>query len=267
MRRATLLLTGAVFLGSTAITAAADLGSYKDEPVITAYGPSWGGLYIGASVGFGVGDTSHEFDIQTDLVNVDDEDGPLVDLIEGLLSGGHDLNGAVYGAHLGYNWQMNKTVFGVEVGIFGSEIDGEDDFGPLALFNAKTDLEYYGRLIGRVGYAEGSTLFYGFGGLAWGDVTTTFSLLNVAEIAEVETDHVGWTAGVGLEHAFNDRFSVRVEYAHVDLGEESEGLGELGLGDLGSIGFAEKVDVEFDTIKVGASYKLFGPERGLESYK
>lgn len=275
------MLAGAALLGSVGFASAADLetyGSTKDAPAVVAYGPSWAGLYVGASVGFGVGDTTHNLNI--DIDRRDEEQAPqpsgdvaeasfatqesevdFIDLLEDVFSGGHDVNGAVYGLHIGYNLQYNKTVLGIEAGIFGSDINGEDDFGLGGSFNAETELDYYGRVIGRLGYAEGNTMFYGFGGLAWGDVTTTFRFLNIAEVAEAETSHVGWTAGVGLEHAFNDRFSVRIEYAHVDLGEESADA------DFHHGTVSEDIDLEFDTIKIGASYKLFSREPSLEPYK
>ena len=68
-----------------------------------------------------------------------------------------------------------------------------------------------------------------------------------------EETHVGWTAGLGLEHAVNDRFSARVEYSHVDLDEESTSLSYRGE----AVPFVkDDVDLSFDTIKIGASYKF-----------
>jgi outer membrane immunogenic protein len=74
--------------------------------------------------------------------------------------------------------------------------------------------------VARVGYAHGNSLLYGFGGIAWGDVDTS-SILDTGETyLSGATDHVGWTAGVGVDYALSERFSVRVEYSYVDLGEE-----------------------------------------------
>ena len=59
MNKFTVMAAAAAFVGGAAVANAADLGgSYKDAPVDN-YGPgySWAGLYVGASAGFGVGDT------------------------------------------------------------------------------------------------------------------------------------------------------------------------------------------------------------------
>lgn len=80
------------------------------------------------------------------------------------------------------------------------------------------------------------------------------------------TDHMGWTAGLGVEYAFTDRFIIRAEYSHVDLGEESACLGTVDY-DVGRSSFDNGVDVEFDAIKIGASYKLSGYDHGIEPLK
>ncbi len=241
MQKVAVLAAAVALVGGANIAKAADLGgSYKDEP-IASYGPaySWAGLYIGGSAGFGVGDTSTTLGI--------DKLGS-VELFD------YDLNGAIYGAHVGYNFQRGNIVFGVEAGINGTDMDGSDSLsiiGPVAL-KSEREIDYYATAVARLGYASGKTLFYGFGGVAWGDVTSKASVLGFGLDDQTET-HVGWTAGLGIEHALSDRFSVRVEYSHVDLGEETT---SYSLGD--RITIDKDVDVKFDAIKIGASYKFGG---------
>ncbi len=211
-------------------------GSLKDAPVVQTYVPDWGGLYIGGSAGFGVGDTSGE------LVGIP------------LLQSKYDVNGAIYGAHIGYNWQRGDIVYGLEAGYNGSAIDGSSSC--VLLLNCQRELDWYATGVARLGYASGSTLFYGFGGLAWGNVSTEIGFLSPAvPFLEGDESHFGWVAGVGLEHAFNDRFSVRVEYSHVDLGEEDTTLNFVGGG---TLPVDDSVDLSFDAIKIGVSYKLTG---------
>ena len=234
MRKLTLMAAAAAFVGSAGFAAAADLGgSYKDEP-IASYGPSysWAGLYAGASAGFGTGDTEST--------------------VEGFSIADYDVNGAIFGAHLGYNFQRGNFVIGVEAGINGTDMDGSDSIlGPVLV--SERELDWYATAVARLGYASGKTLFYGFGGVAWADVTTKATIL-ATETFESEDTHVGWTAGLGIEHAIDDRFSVRVEYSHVDLGE-GEGL-------LSEVGLDHDVDLKFDAIKIGASYKFGGGSYG-----
>lgn len=232
MLKFTAMAAAAAFVGGMSIANAADLGdSYKDEPV-ASYGPSysWAGLYIGGSAGFGTGDTETT--------------------IEGESLFDYDVNGAIFGAHVGYNFQRGNVVFGVEAGINGTDMDGADQIlGPV--LSSERELDWYATAVARLGYASGKTLFYGFGGVAWADVTTKAGLL--FETAESEDSHVGWTAGLGIEHALSDNFSVRVEYSHVDLGEGDGLLSEY---------VDHEIDMKFDAVKIGASYKFGGGSYG-----
>src|SRR5688572_567380 len=73
-------------------------GSTKDGPV--AYGPavSWAGLYAGASAGYGWGAGKQLSDGRFET----------------------DLDGAVYGAQVGYNFQRDNIVFGGEASFNGA---------------------------------------------------------------------------------------------------------------------------------------------------
>jgi outer membrane immunogenic protein len=246
---------------------AADLhgGSLKDAPAAyDAPAAIWAGLYVGGTVGFGVGNTTGQLKKDSK-----EEDGPdpesaamLVDVgdsgpdFASLFSSDYDVNGAIYGVHVGYNFQRDNLVFGVELGLNGTDINGSDACGLFGLAKCERSLDWYATTVGRLGYASGRTLFYGFGGLAWGEVQTDISLFG--HNLNGEETHVGWVAGLGIEHAMSDRFSVRVEYSHVDLGEEDHSLGD---------GLSSEVDLSFNAIKVGASYKLTGGHEALESLK
>lgn len=253
MNKFTVMAAVAAFVGGATVANAADLGeSYKDAPVEN-YGPgySWAGLYVGASAGFGVGDTSTAISNITLFRELD--------IPGSFKAADYDLNGAIYGAHVGYNFQRGNIVFGVEAGINGTDMDGSQGLLTSAIASER-ELDWYATAVARLGYASGKTLFYGFGGIAWADVTSRLAILGTT-LAEDEETHVGWTAGVGIEHALSDRISVRVEYSHVDLGEETT---SYSVGDFAS--FDKDVDVKFDAIKIGASYK-FGGRDHLEAMK
>ena len=246
-------LTGAAVIGLalasgfafSATANAADIyggrGSVKDGPV-AAFGPNWAGLYVGGSAGYAFGDSSLSIVGQT--VDVSPE-------------------GATLGAYLGYNFQRGPIVFGVEASLNSADVS--DTFavvGDEAFASSSTELTWYGTAVGRLGYSTGNTLFYGFGGVAFGNVKTRFDA--VAEEATFGTEdeqmHVGWTAGAGIERAFTDRVGVRLEYAHVDLGREDT------FGALAGLGGEISNDLSFDTVKLGVSYKLTS-EDALESLK
>jgi outer membrane immunogenic protein len=260
----------AALVGMAGAVHAADLGgSYKDGPApVASYAPIWAGLYVGGSVGFGTGDTSGKltdfnYDRKDDYptysaMEVESEGGDYG--LSSLFSSDYDVNGAIYGVHVGYNFQRDNLVFGVEVGFNGTDIDGSDNVGLFGLVKSERELDWYATAVARLGYASGKALFYGFGGVAWGTVETTLSAFG--ESVSGDSDHVGWTAGVGIEYAMTERFSVRVEYSHVDLGEETATL-DLGHG----FSVDDEVDLSFDAIKIGASYRFGGGDHGLEPLK
>jgi len=160
---------------------AADLnsGSLKDGPVVQSYGPNWSGLYIGGSAGFGVGDTSDK--IKLDGIERDREravDYKGYGIVERLLQSQYDVNGAIYGLHAGYNVQRGNLVYGLEFGFNGTAMDGATPCVVVGF--CQRELDWYATGVGRLGYASGNSLFYGFGGVAWGDVKTSIGIASPA---------------------------------------------------------------------------------------
>ena len=177
------LVSGAVALiaaGWMASAQAAD-PSYGWRAPYTVNQPlnlySWAGLYLGANVGYAWGSVDHS---------------PTKP------------SGFVGGAQVGYNWQTGPWVFGVEGDIQATGAD--DTFAPWKFSNP-----WFGTVRGRAGYALSNILFYGTGGLAFGDLRgETFGL------SESHTT-AGWTAGAGAEFGFASNWSAKVEYLYVDL--------------------------------------------------
>jgi outer membrane immunogenic protein len=261
MRKLAFCAAAAACLVMAAPAMASDMydGSMKDAPVEPiVHAPIWAGLYVGGTVGFGTGDTSGKLDIDTPVLQ------GLADAVEDLLATDYDVDGAVYGALIGYNWQHGSKVFGIEAAINGSDIDGSTDCGFIGLADCERDLSYYGTVTGRLGYAMGSILLYGFGGVAWGEVETDVSVAGFAlDALSEDTTHVGWTAGVGLDFALTQNVIAGVQYEHVDLGEESYDVVEFGPIDIDN-----NVDMDFDVVKFRAIYKFGGHHQPLEgSYK
>ena len=194
------------------------------------------GLYVGTHSGIATGDTQGEVPI-----------GGI-----GAITTDFNLDGALYGFQAGYNWQLGRTAFGNTVlGIEGtwshSTIQG--DTNCLAVLNCKRDVDWVATFVGRLGVVYGRTLSYGFAGVAWGDVNTNVSIIGINLLSGSET-HVGWTAGFGFEHAFSDRITGKIEYAHIDLGSQDTSL----TGPIGTI--TDKVDLTLDTIRIGMNIKL-----------
>jgi len=172
------LVLGAVALiaGGTVSAQAADLG-YGPREYTTVNDYRWAGPYLGANLGWAWGSV---------------ENNPTKP------------SGFAGGVQAGYNWQTGPWVFGVEGDIQAT--GAEDTFAPWKFSNP-----WFGTVRGRVGYALSNILFYGTGGLAFGELrATTFGL------SESHTN-AGWTAGVGAEMGFAPNWSAKVEYLYVDL--------------------------------------------------
>src|SRR5260221_357859 len=90
------------------------------------------------------------------------------------------------GVQAGYNWKNGPWVFGIEGDI---QVTGaEQTFAPWKFSNP-----WFGTVRGRVGYALNNVMFYGTGGLAFGELrATTFGL------SEFHTQF-GWTLRVRAE--------------------------------------------------------------------
>jgi outer membrane immunogenic protein len=118
-------------------------------------------------------------------------------------------SGFVGGIQAGYNWQQGSPwVFGVEGDIQAT--GASDTFAPWKFSNP-----WFGTLRGRAGYALNNVLFYGTGGLAFGELRgQTFGL------TETHTN-VGWTLGVGAEVGLGQGWSAKIEYLYVDLNDSN----------------------------------------------
>jgi outer membrane immunogenic protein len=263
--------TFATLLGSACVVAysancgyAADVyggQSYKDAPTVIAADPvySWSGPYIGASAGFGVGQSENNVTLSEDYEG--DEKGDSLPFLPSI----DELSGAVYGVHAGYNFQRDRIVFGVEASLNGTDIDGTSTSPGLlgSLIQTETAIDWYATAVARLGIASGKTLFYGFGGVAWAGVDSKASGVLGLDIpgASITLNNnsetpIGWTAGLGIEHALGANWTARVEYAHVDLGSTSSSASVLFDGEETGIVSTHSQDIEFDTIKIGVNYKF-----------
>jgi outer membrane immunogenic protein len=182
MSRIVLGTAALIAAGWTVSAQAADL-SYGSPAPYTVNQPlnmySWAGPYLGANLGYAWGSVDNN------------PTSPA---------------GFVGGAQAGYNWQSGAMVFGVEGDIQATAAD--DTFAPWKYSNP-----WFGTVRGRVGYAFNNILFYGTGGLAFGELRgDTYGL------SESHTN-AGWTAGLGAEFGFAPHWTAKVEYLYVDLSD------------------------------------------------
>ena len=211
-------------------------GAWAADPVVYEQAPeaeviagfSWTGVYIGIQGGYGWAELSDDGD---DFL----EDGDSL-----------DLDGGFVGVYGGFNYQWDSIVVGIEGDINKAwmdenfELDGGD---------AEVELEWFGSVRGRVGYAWDRTLFFATAGVAFAHVEYEIDEWEFSD----DEDFVGWTAGVGVEHAFTDNLLARAEYRYYDFGSET--FGATGL--VGPApGFEGDLDLDMHTISVGLAYKF-----------
>ena len=168
--------------GLTTSAQAADLNSvgpaaYTGKPLFDGF--SWARPYLGVNLGYAWGSVANN---------------PTKP------------SGFVGGVQAGYNWQSGAFVFGLEGDIQAT--GAEETFAPWKFSNP-----WFGTVRGRAGYALNNILFFGTGGLAFGELrATTFG------VSEAHTN-AGWTLGAGAEVGlgFAPNWSAKVEYLYVDL--------------------------------------------------
>lgn len=181
----------------------------------------WNGFYVGAQAGWVRADA--------DWTNVTCADvgcpvgGSFSDLFPGV-SFSHAGEGAIGGAHAGYNWQSGRWVTGLEISYSAADAKGtsRSDWGPP--FSGDDDF-YSTRLQqmlmagGRLGYTFDRWLVYGKAGLAYARIKTTITdpiAPNTGGGSETDW-HAGWNLGAGLEFRLTPSISLGLAYDFVDL--------------------------------------------------
>ena len=168
-------------IGSATAAQAADMGyaprsAYTVNQPLNAY--SWAGPYLGGTLGYEWGNVGNN---------------PTKP------------SGITGGIEAGYNFQNGPFVFGVEGDI---NFTGADDtFAPWKFSNP-----WFGTVRGRAGYAFNNILFYGTGGLAFGELKS----LTFGGVSESHSS-LGWTLGAGAEFGLAQNWSAKIEYLYVDL--------------------------------------------------
>jgi len=259
------LAVSALAIGAVSASAADMAPLYTKAPppeVAPAY--DWSGFYVGGNGGYAWANnnTSSQVDVFFPGSAPPDNFLPLNSL---------DYAGGFGGGQVGYNFQRNSFVFGVELDIQGSGIrdhtttltSGSADVTALN-FNQSINIDWFGTVRGRMGYTFGSTLLYATGGFAFGGVdyqTGTVAPVDGA-FANASSNSVqtGYVVGAGVEHSFNPSWSIKAEYQYINLGREQLTGQAFGANGTASNQFIKtQADVNFSTVRVGINYHFLAP--------
>ena len=121
---------------------------------------------------------------------------------------------ALVGGTAGYNLQFGAFVFGLE-GDFGLEQYQGLDHGQLPQHLRDHPTTWLGTARGRIGYAFDRFLPYFTGGAAFGDVKGSLT----GRRATSSRPRSAGPRAAGVEYAFVDNWSAKIEYLYVDLGK------------------------------------------------
>ena len=134
------------------------------------------------------------------------------------------------GVQGGYNWQSGNLLLGIETDFdyFRSTGSGTNSV-PLvsgspsrSIANISTSTDWLFTLRPRIGLVQNNWLFYATGGLAVTELRANWNWTETAfgstESASAASTKAGWTVGGGLEWAFWNNWSAKLEYDFYDFG-------------------------------------------------
>lgn len=222
----------AALLTSTSFSLAADLPPPPPPIEIRQSNFDWSGVYVGGYIGVGSDDTAY--------------------IVNG--GGDPDLNatGLIGGGMIGYNYQMDDVVFGLEAdGSFINtdpvhrELGGNQD-------RVDQDIKWMSTVRARLGWARNNTLFYGTAGVAFAKSQLHISNNPPAPLIPVDAkaskNHVGFVVGGGIEHGFSQSLLARLEYQYARFNKKTYSF---------STGDTVKTGIDnMHMIRAGVAYKF-----------
>ncbi len=263
--RASLFLAAAVAaIAGMGSASAADM-AVKARPLVVEPAFNWGGWYIGANVGYGWGDQSVNFSGDPASTQPAINRGQVASALAG------SPRGPLGGVQAGYNFQNGRFVYGIEADIQAANIHSSGTLATALAGNffpvtttADQNLSYIGTVRGRAGFTlTASLLLYGTGGFAYGgarvasSVMTTPGCPGFCGTAANSTVLTGWTAGGGLEYAFNPHWTAKFEDLYYDLGS----ISQFYVDPRFPLGASVATNTAFrgNIVRVGVNYKFGGP--------
>jgi outer membrane immunogenic protein len=241
------LIAGALVLAAAGQVLPADMPApYPVPPPPAGYYPAlapynWGGFYVGANGGYIFGNSNWS--------------GPAGNTASptssAVATGPFSARGLLGGGTLGLNLQANAFVFGVEADGDWTNLNGSSSnvYCSSAGATCETNSVFFGTLRARFGYAFDRVLVYGTGGVADGKVQAGF---NPPASFDGATPF-GFTGGAGVEVAFADNWTAKVEYLYADLGT-------MPCNTAANCGTSVPVNVKLteNIVRAGINFK-FGP--------
>lgn len=189
----------------------------------------WTGFYVGGNAGVAFLDGDARVSLGAVSTNIDLND-----------------TGFTFGGQAGYNWQIDGIVFGIEGDFNYLDVD---ESGALAVVGATTsafelDSDWFATLRGRVGMTMDQSLIYGTAGVAFMDSELRVSVVPAGATAKDSDVLVGFAVGGGIEHAFSQDWSMKLEYLYMNFESHSLSAGAA----------SARVEPELHVIRAGVNW-------------
>jgi outer membrane immunogenic protein len=238
-------LTGAAACCFAFAAQAADLPRRAPPPPLPPSLPvfTWTGFYAGVNAGYAFRTGSSGF----------------TDPTYGAVTGGGRGGGFAGGGQIGYNYQLTPGsgfVVGFETDLQGTAFAKADAayLGTTPYYSVRPSLDYFGTVRGRLGYAIDRVLIYGTGGFAYGGGTRS-TYAGSYPYTLPATDRTGYAAGGGIEYAFTEKLSAKVEALYLHLGRGSSAATYYNASVPAYYG-AGKQESGFALVRAGVNYRF-----------
>jgi len=232
MKRILLSTSAAIALcAASSVAYAADMAVRAPPPLPPLY--NWTGFYLGANIGGAWG-------------NAD---------LHGNFTGANwslSNSGFMGGGQLGYNYQMGAFVLGVEWDFDWTDANKSTGFVQTNLvappLQAHGSWDWVTTVAARLGYAADRWLFYTKVGGGWNQ--TSFSVRDAAGVVYASGNNAnsGWMVGGGVEYAFTQNWTGKIEYEYLGLSNRTFATSIAP--------FAVTVSPNVQTLKFGINYKF-----------
>lgn len=238
----------------TVSAVAADLPSRKAHtPVAVTPDAAWTGFYAGLHVGNSWGHSSQR-DLALAVPGGSGGSGGAGGSGGSGGSGGvggdgdYNVNGGVIGGTIGYNWQAQSFVYGLEGDAAWANISGSSTACGTTAHTCGTKSDAFATARVRGGVAFDNTLLYATGGAAFAQIKAYDNGWTGVVGKSGSAFQTTWTVGAGIEHKIDARWSVKAEYLYAAFGRKAY---------FQLVGFTpEQVNLNLNVVRVGVNYKF-----------
>lgn len=233
----------------TAASLFVSVSAYAADPVYVDPAPAaapiaaydWSGFYAGLHAGYGVASMNGLFD------NGGAPGGPYnLSTI--------DPDGFLGGVHIGYNWQWDQLVFGIEGDVTGAALKDGATGAPSAgqTINIAAEVDLLASIRARAGLAIDNLLLYGTVGAGYANYKFTSTFSPLVGTGSLSDNGWGVVFGGGAEYAHGN-WLFRLEALHYNV-TPSRAFAAASIPDADAGDFVNYKGIT--TVRAGISYKF-----------